>query len=106
MRGVYSGGPSVASESANEDVLLSYPVFETMFGSPSIQGMDAVTDFVITFSSRWAEAELTVHETITEGKKVVPSLELSGTQSGTNTRTRHSRQPSSRLGWNQSLHVR
>ncbi len=71
MRGVYCGDLSLVSELASEDILLSYPVFETMYGSPSIQGRRAVEDFVKTFSSRWAEAELTVHETITDGKKVV-----------------------------------
>lgn len=42
-----------------------------MTGSASIQGMRSATDFVKTNSSRWAEAELTVHETTIDGKKVV-----------------------------------
>lgn len=71
FRGVYSGDPSVVDALAAEDIVCSYPIFERLFGTPALRGRQALKAFVRRFGSRWAEPQLTVHETVAEGARVV-----------------------------------
>jgi len=70
LRGVYGGNPAVVDELAAEDIVISYPVFQEIFGAPGIRGRDAVKKFVIGFSQRWADPQVTIHEAISEGNSV------------------------------------
>jgi hypothetical protein len=71
LRGVYGGDPSVVDALAAENVVSSYPIFARLFGTPALHGQQAVKRFVRGFSSRWTEAQVTIHEAIAEEERVV-----------------------------------
>jgi predicted esterase len=71
FRGVYGSDPSVVDELAAEDVIVSYPIFQKLFGRPVISGQEAVKDFAVGFSKRWVETEVTFHETVVQDDQVV-----------------------------------
>jgi hypothetical protein len=58
-------------ELANEDVVLSYPIFEKLFGAMTIRGREAARAFASGFCSRWVDDRIVVHEAIEEGDTVV-----------------------------------
>jgi hypothetical protein len=71
IRGVYGGNTSIVSELAAEDIVLSYPIFQTLFNSPVIAGKEAVTKFIERFSTKWKDPEITIEEVIAEENTVV-----------------------------------
>lgn len=71
FRGVYGGDPRVVDELAAEDIVISYPIFEQLFGSPFIRGKRAVKDFAIRFGRKWANPEIQVEELVADGSRVV-----------------------------------
>lgn len=71
FRGVYGCVPSVVPELAADDVVVSYPVFQTLFDVSAIRGRDAVEEFATQFCSEWKEAEIEIDETVAEGANVV-----------------------------------
>lgn len=66
FRGVYGCDSSVVDELASDDVVVSYPIFKTIFGTPSIRGRAAVRKFASGFCERWAEPHITIHESVGE----------------------------------------
>ena len=64
-------------ETASDEVVVSYPIFEAIFDAPSIRGRDAVLDFSAGFCSRWSDPAITVHETLQDGARVVLVWEFS-----------------------------
>ncbi len=71
LNGMYTGNPAVVDTLAAPDIVVSYPIFNEVFGTPSILGREAVRDFVVRFGKRWVDAEVTVHEVATDGDIVV-----------------------------------
>lgn len=71
LRGVYACGPSEVEELASDDIVLSYPVFETIFGTPALRGREAVLAFAARFCERWEDREITIHAAVEEGDSVV-----------------------------------
>ena len=71
FRGVYGCDPTVVLELAGNDVFVSYPMFQELFGAPAIRGRANVENFARGFCSRWQDAEITVHEAVAEGNQVV-----------------------------------
>lgn len=71
FRGLYGGDPSVIAEFAAEDIVVSYPIFQTLFNSPVVVGKEAVQNFAERFSTKWKEPEITVEEVIADGDVVV-----------------------------------
>jgi hypothetical protein len=71
IRGVYCSDPTVVDDLAGDDIIISYPVFEAMFGKPFIRGREAVKEFGSRFSSRWSNPEVIFHEVIAEDNRVV-----------------------------------
>jgi hypothetical protein len=61
----------VVDELAAEDVIITYPIFQKLFGRPVIRGHKAAKDFADGFSRRWVETEITFHETIAQEDQVV-----------------------------------
>lgn len=82
MRGVYAGDTSVVEDLASDDIVISYPIFEELFGAPAIRGRDSAREFAIRFSSRWAESQLIIHEKIWQGDRVVLVWEFSARRVG------------------------
>lgn len=71
MRGVYDCEPSVVQELAADSVLISYPIFQEMFGTPAIRGRDDVEAFASRFCSQWKDAELTITDAVADSDRVV-----------------------------------
>lgn len=71
FRGVYGGDPSVVDELAAEDILVSYPIFIDVLGTPAIRGREPLKAFVIRFAQRWSEPEFEFHEAISDVDRVV-----------------------------------
>ncbi len=71
FRGVYGCDPSVVDQLAGDDVVISYPIFETLFDRPGIRGRDAVRGFATNFCKKWTNAQVTIHDSVSEGDKVV-----------------------------------
>jgi len=71
FRGVYGCDPSVVDELAAADIVISYPIFQTIFGQPVLRGRKAVKRLVENFCRTWADPQLTVHDAITQGNTVV-----------------------------------
>jgi len=71
LRGVYAGDPSVVDELAGDDIFMTYPIFERLFGSPVIRGLHNVRKFADGFCSRWTDAGIVIHESVEEGDRVV-----------------------------------
>ena len=71
LRGVYGLDPAVVDELGADDVIVSYPIFEKIFGHSVIKGQDAVRRFAVGFGQRWAEPEVTFHTTIAQDDQVV-----------------------------------
>lgn len=71
IRGVYGSNPTVVNELAAEDVVISYPIFQKLFGKPALRGKAAAKKFAGGFCQRWKETRVTFHETIVQDARVV-----------------------------------
>lgn len=71
FRGVYGGDPTVVDELASDDIVISYPIFQKLFNKPAIRGREAVKQFAVGFGSRWKDTQVTIHEAVEEGDRVV-----------------------------------
>ena len=71
FEGIYGCNPSVVDDLAADSIIISYPIFEKIFGAPVIRGKDSVKNFVEHFCGKWKDAQFTFHETIAEGNNVV-----------------------------------
>ncbi len=82
LRGVYGADPAVVDELGSEDVLITYPIFASLFGTPILRGNRAVKEFAVGFHDRWSEIEVVFHETIAEGNRVVLMWSFKGRNVG------------------------
>jgi hypothetical protein len=71
FRGVYGCDASVVDDLASPAVVVSYPVFETIYGAGSIKGITEVRAFAERFCGRWADPQITMHEALAEDDRVV-----------------------------------
>jgi len=71
FRGIYGGDPSVVDELATDDIEISYPIFQSIFGKPSLRGRQEVRDFASGFGQRWADPQISIEETIGAADRVV-----------------------------------
>lgn len=71
MRGVYDCEPSVVQEMAADSVLISYPVFQEIFGTPAVRGRDDVEAFAKRFCSQWKDVTLTITDAVADSDRVV-----------------------------------
>lgn len=71
FRGVWGCNPSVIDDLAAEDVVVSYPIFESLYGVPAIRGRVAVKELAAGFCQRWADPQITIHEAVSQGDRVV-----------------------------------
>ncbi len=71
MRGIYGCDPSVVDDLAADDIVISYPIFEKLFNTPALRGREVVKDFASGLCSRWTDAQITIHEKVTEKDRVV-----------------------------------
>lgn len=71
FRGIYACDPSVVDELAADSIVVSYPVFQRIFGKPAVRGSRAVKEFSDHFCSRWIDGALTLEQLVYEGDAVV-----------------------------------
>jgi ketosteroid isomerase-like protein len=71
FRGVYGCDSAVVDDLASDDIVVSYPVFETLFGKPALRGREAVRAFAVRFCGKWGDPHIEFHEAVSEGDRVV-----------------------------------
>jgi hypothetical protein len=71
LRGIYTGDSSVVDRLAAPGIVVSYPIFDEIFGEPSIVGREAVRDFAEGFGKRWISGEVIIHDVIIRGDTAV-----------------------------------
>lgn len=67
---IYGCQLSVIDELADKDIVISYPIFQTLYHTPAIRGREAVKRFASSFCSKWADAHFTINEAVEEGDRV------------------------------------
>lgn len=67
---IYKCQLSVIDELADKDIVISYPIFQTLYHKPAIRGRKAVKRFASSFCSKWAEAQINIDEAVEEGNRV------------------------------------
>jgi ketosteroid isomerase-like protein len=67
---IYKCQLSVIDELAGRDIVISYPIFQTLYQTPAIRGRQAVKRFASSFCSKWADAQFTIDEAVEEGNRV------------------------------------
>lgn len=93
FRGVYGGDSSVVDILASDDIVVSYPIFMSLFGAPAIRGRAAVREFASGFSIRWTDPRIDVHEAVGSNDRVVLVWSFRGRNVGS---ARPERQPTNR----------
>jgi len=71
FRGVYGCNPAVVEELTSPDIVVTYPIFASLFGKPVLRGRDAVAAFAEHFCQKWANAEVVFHEAVSDERRVV-----------------------------------
>jgi hypothetical protein len=71
FRAVYGGDAGMLDELAAPGLIISYPLFAEVLGSPAIQGREAAKAFVTRFSQRWTNPEFEFHDSVSDGDRVV-----------------------------------
>ena len=70
FRGVYGCNPTVIEELASPDIVVSYPVFVSLYGKPTLRGRDAVTAFAKHFCQKWANPEVVFNDAVSDERRV------------------------------------
>jgi len=71
FRSVYACAPPGVAALAADSIVVSYPIFDSLFGTPAIRGTKAVAEFSARFCRRWSAPQLTVHDAVQDGNRVV-----------------------------------
>jgi len=71
FRGIYGCNPGVVDDLAAEHIVISYPVFQTIFGRSALRGREAVKQLAEDFCQTWADPQLSIENAIAEGNNVV-----------------------------------
>jgi hypothetical protein len=71
FRSVYACAPPAVAALAADSIVVSYPIFDSLFGTPAIRGRTAVSDFSARFCSRWSNPQITIHDAVQDGNRVV-----------------------------------
>lgn len=82
IRGLYGCDPSVVDELASEEITVSYPIFSKIWGTSALRGREAVRALAKNFCEHWADGEITIHDTVSEGNRVVLLWSFSGRNVG------------------------
>lgn len=70
FKAIYRCQLSVIDELAGRDIVISYPIFQTVYHTPAIRGREAVKRFASSFCSKWADAQFAIDEAVEEGNRV------------------------------------
>ncbi|MBZ0267521.1 nuclear transport factor 2 family protein [bacterium] len=83
LRAVYGGAPAVLDELAAPEIVISYPLFADILGTPALRGREAAKGFATRFATRWTDSELDFHDSVWEGDKVVLIWSFAARRAGT-----------------------
>ena len=86
--GAYEGNTSIVNKLAAEDIVSTYPIFSEIFNTPVLKGITAYNNFVLGFSQRWKNTNLTIHDEIAEGNSVVLLWSFKANRVSTNQSSR------------------
>lgn len=89
FRAVYGCQPSVIDELAAGDIVITYPIFQEIFGKSAIRGREAVKAFAAHFCSKWTEGKVTIDQAIAGNDAVVLVWTFSARDSAAPTTDRH-----------------
>lgn len=67
---IYGCHLSVIDELTSKDVVISYPIFQTLYHTPAIRGREAVKRFAANFCSKWRDAIFTIEDTVEQGDQM------------------------------------
>jgi len=67
---VYGCHLSAIDELTSKDIVISYPVFQTLYHTPAIRGRDAVKRFAASFCSKWRDAVFTIEDAVEQGDQL------------------------------------
>jgi hypothetical protein len=70
LRGVYGADTSVVDDLAGPDITMSYPVIESLYGTPALRGREAVKVLVTRFGQGWADPHIDFSDAISDGNSV------------------------------------
>jgi len=71
FRGEYGGRPEVVDELASDRVIVSYPIFEEIYGKAALRGKEDVKVLCANFVRKWVDRKLDIREVIVDDKRVV-----------------------------------
>jgi len=71
IAGLYGSDPSVVDALASDDIVVSYPIFEKLYGTSALRGREAVKALAVRFGQKWANPKVAFDEAIFEGNTVV-----------------------------------
>lgn len=71
FNGVYACDQAALDSLAADDIVISYPIFDSLFGTPAIRGRSNVLGFAARYCSHWSDPEITIHEVVEDGNRVV-----------------------------------
>lgn len=77
FRGVFACDPAAIERYGAEDVVGSYPIFETVYQTPAIRGRDAVLAFSEGFCVRWSDPQIVIHDAVVQDDRAVLVWEFS-----------------------------
>jgi len=71
FRGIYGCEPALIDTFGAENVVVSYPIFEALYQTPAIRGLEATRDLSSNFCRRWGDPEITFDQVIEQDFRVV-----------------------------------
>ena len=71
FRGVFGCDPNAIDAYGSEDVVVSYPIFQALYGTSKIEGREAVKEFAANFCRKWGDPRITVEQSVEEEDRVV-----------------------------------
>ena len=90
FRAIYSCQLSVIDELAAENITISYPIFQQIFGEAAIHGREAAKAFSMHFCAKWTDAQITIEQAIAEQDTVVLVWKFSARDTADQTSDRQS----------------
>ncbi len=88
LRAVYQNQPDQISEYIAEDMVMTYPIFQELFGKPGFRGSNEVENFARGFNERWEEGDLVIHEALQNDSKIALVWSFSAIWSADTSRQR------------------
>lgn len=67
---VYGGDTAAVNALVGDDIVISYPVFESLFGTSALRGRQAAREFAAHFARRWGESSFRIERSVADSAQV------------------------------------